>query len=326
MRNYSNPKLKLLYLKQFFEEQTDKTHQASMPDILAYLETNGIHAERKGIYTDLDYLEEFGMRLRDDSKDRNKSYYLQNSNFEASEIKLIIDSVASSKYLSEKKSMELMGKLEKLVSVHQRHDLKREVKVIGRVKNMNDKILDHVNTINKAIGANKTIKFRYFHFNVEKQREFSRNGVFFEVSPWVLIYDNNTYYLLGYHNENIRTYRVDRMINVSQGVNERQGKEQFEAFDLVSFTKATFGMYSGKEEKVEMAFHNSLVDTVIDKFGKEVMMFPVDDTHFKITVPVSVSPQFFGWIFGLGGKVTILGPQSVVKQMKDMLEKVSERY
>ena len=326
MRNYANPKLKLLYLKQFFEECTDEEHPATMPQILEYLDSKGIHAERKGIYTDISYLEDFGMELRDEDKERNKSYRLLDRDFEPSEIKLILDSVASSKFLSEKKSMDLMTKLEKLVSVHQRQSLKRQIKVTGRVKSMNGSVMYNVDTIHVAIAADTTVKFKYFHYNTQKEREYTHDGKPYEVSPWTLLYDNSNYYLLAFVDGNIRTFRVDRMTEVKQGGKVRQGKEQFESFDLGSFTKATFGMFSGKEEKVEMVFHNSLIDTVIDKFGKDVFIFPVDDHHFKITVPVAVSPQFFGWIFGLGGKVTIVGPDSVVKQMKDMLGKVSERY
>ncbi len=326
MRNYANPKLKLLYLKQFFEEMTDEDHPASMADILSYLDGKGIHAERKGIYADINYLEDFGMELRDEDKERSKEYRLLDRDFEPSEIKLILDSVASSKFLSEKKSMELMTKLEKLVSVHQRQSLKRQIKVSGRVKSMNGSVMYNVDTIHVAIASDTTVKFKYFHYNTQKEREYTHDGKPYEVSPWTLLYDNSNYYLLAFVDDNIRTFRVDRMAEVRQGAKERQGKEQFESFDLVSFTKATFGMYSGKEEKVEMVFHNSLIDTVIDKFGKDVFVTVVDSSHFKITVPVAVSPQFFGWIFGLGGKVTILGPKSVVKQMRDMLAKVSKRY
>ncbi len=326
MGNYANPKLKLLYLKQFFEEQTDEDHPASMPQILEYLDSKGIHAERKGIYADISHLEEFGMELRDEDKERYKAYRLLDRAFEPSEIKLILDSVASSKFLSEKKSMDLMTKLEKLVSVHQRQSLKRQIKVTGRVKSMNGSVMYNVDAIHVVIASDKTIKFKYFHYNINKEREFTRKGAFYEVSPWALIYDNNTYYLLAFVDDNIRTYRVDRMASVSQGEKERQGKEEFESFDLVSFYKATFGMFTGEEQKVEMVFHNRMIDTVIDKFGKEVFLVPVDDEHFKVTTTISVSPQFFAWIFGLGNYAMIVGPEEVVQGMKEMLKKVHQKH
>ena len=219
-----------------------------------------------------------------------------------------------------------MTKLEKLVSVHQRQSLKRQIKVTGRVKSMNGSVMYNVDAIHLAIASDKTVKFKYFHYNINKEREFTRKGAFYEVSPWALIYDNNTYYLLAFVDGNIRTYRVDRMASVSQGENERQGKEEFESFDLVSFTKATFGMYSGEEQKVEMVFHNRMIDTVIDKFGKEVFLIPVDDEHFKVTTNISVSPQFYAWIFGLENYAKIVGPEEVKNQMVEMMTGTLKRY
>ena len=318
--------LKLLYMKDFFEERTDENHPARTPEILDYLEKHGVKLERKSVYPGIVALEKYGLELTDPDKERNKSYYLRERDFEPSEVKMILDSVASSKFLSERKSLELMKKLKKLVNEHHRYELDRQVKVANRVKSMNDSTINNLDHVHEAITADKNLLFKYFHYNVSKEPEFTRDGKYYEVSPWVVLYDNSNYYLLAYVDDEIRTFRVDRMKSVHKGENERQGKEQFEEFDLGKYTKQTFGMFSGKEEKVEMVFHNSLVDTVIDKFGKDIWIAPVDDYHFKTTVPVAVSPQFFSWIFGLGGKVTILGPKSVVKQMKDMLAKVSERY
>lgn len=326
MARGENQKLKLLYLKQFFEEKTDKQHPAVMEDIRKYLKEHEVEAERKSIGSDLDALEQFGMSVRDVDKLRNKKYYLEEREFKPSEVKMILDSVASSKFLSENKSRELMKKLGTLVNEYHRHELNRQVKVAGRIKTMNENTTNILDYIHAAIAADKTVRFKYFHYNVNKEREFTRDGKFYEVSPWVVLYDNSYYYLLAYVDDDIRTFRVDRMANPGMGSKERQGKEQFEAFDLGQYMKSTFGMFNGKEEKVEILFHNSLIDTVIDKFGKEVWLTPVDNYHFKITVPVAVSPQFFGWIFGLGGKATILGPKSVVKKMKDMIENVYEKY
>ena len=326
MARGENQKLKLLYLKQFFEEKTDEQHPAVMEDIRKYLKEHDVEAERKSIGSDMDALEQFGMNVRDVDKLRNKKYFLAERDFTPSEVKMILDSVASSKFLSENKSRELMKKLGTLVNEYHRHELNRQVKVAGRVKSMNENSTKNLDYIHTAIQANTTVRFRYFHYNLNKEREFTRNGKYYEVSPWVVLFDNSYYYLLAYTGDDIRTFRVDRMANPGVGSKERQGKEQFEAFDLGKYTKSTFGMYSGKEEKVEMVFHNSLIDTVIDKFGKEVWLTPVDDYHFKITVPVAVSPQFFGWIFGLGGKAMILGPKSVVNKMRDMLVNVGERY
>lgn len=324
MARGENQKLKLLYLKQFFEEKTDEDHPATMPEILAYLHARGVEAERKSIYTDLDALSDFGMDVRKD--ERGKSYQWFDREFELPEVKLIIDSVASSKFLSEKKSDALIKKLGTLCSEHQRKELRRQVRVMGRAKSMNNSVLINVDQLHAAIAANTTVRFKYFHYNVKMERVYSHKGEVYEVSPWALLYDNDNYYLYAFVDGEFRNYRVDRMASVEQGTKERQGKEAFEKKDMPAFSKSTFGMFNGKEERVEMVFHNRMMDVVIDKFGKEVWLEKVDEWHFKISVPVAVSPQFFAWVFGLGNYVTITGPEHVKQQMKDMLDAVSSRY
>ena len=324
MARGENQKLKLLYLKQFFEEKTDEDHPATMPEILAYLHARGVEAERKSIYTDLDALSDFGMDVRKD--ERGKSYQWFDREFELPEVKLIIDSVASSKFLSEKKSDALIKKLGTLCSEHQRKELRRQVRVMGRAKSMNNSVLINVDHLHAAIAANTTVRFKYFHYNLKMERVYSHKGEVYEVSPWALLYDNDNYYLYAFVDGEFRNYRVDRMASVEQGTNERQGKEAFEKKDMPAFSKSTFGMFNGQEERVEMVFHNRMMDVVIDKFGKEVWLEKVDEWHFKISVPVAVSPQFFAWVFGLGNYVTITGPEHVKQQMKEMLEEVHKRY
>ncbi len=319
-----NQKLKLLYLKQFFEEKTDRTHPATMPDIIAYLNEHEVEAERKSVYSDLSALRDFGMDVR--SNYYGKSYLLHQRDFELAEVKWIIDSVASSKFLTEKKSDALIKKLGRLVSEYQRQDLQRQVRVMGRPKSMNNNVISNADAIHRAIAANTTVKFKYFHYNLKMEREYRRNGEIYEVSPWSLLYDNDNYYLLAFKENEFRTYRVDRMANVEQGISERQGREQFEKMDMPAYTKATFGMFHGEQEKVTMLFKNRMLDAVIDQFGKDIWMMKEDNEHFKVTVPVAVSPQFFAWIFGLEDNVTITSPEKVVRQMREMLDRVSKRY
>ncbi len=319
-----NQKLKLLYLKQFFEEWTDEDHPATMPEILAYLKENGVEAERKSIYTDLTALADFGMDVRKD--ERGKSYQWFDREFELAEVKLIIDSIASSKFLSEKKSDTLIKKMGKLVSEYQRKELRRQVRVMGRAKSMNNSVLINTDAIHSAIAADTTVRFKYFHYNLKLDRVYSRNGEMYEVSPWTLLYDNDNYYLMAFTNGDFRTYRVDRMASVEQGTKNREGAEEFGKMDMSAYSKATFGMFSGEQEKVTMVFHNKMIDAVVDKFGRDVWLEKVDDWHFKATVTVAVSPQFFGWVFGLGNYVTIEGPDSVVKEMKNALKNAINRY
>ena len=324
MARGANQKLKLLYLKQFFEDKTDEDHSAAMSDILKYLKEKGVDAERKSIYSDLDALQDFDFDVRGDED--SKRYAFVDREFELREIKLISDSIASSKFLSEKMSDALIKKLGTLVSEYQRKEIRRQVRVLGRAKTMNNSALNAVDHIHAAIAANTTVKFKYCHYDLQLERQPVRKGEVLEASPWALLYDNDNYYLLAYTNGDFRTYRVDRMANVSQGKTARQGKEEFEKMDMAAYSKSTFGMFSGKQERVEMVFHNRMLDTVIDKFGKDVWLMKVDDWHFKIAVTVNVSPQFFAWVFGLGNYATITAPESVVKQMKDTLAKVSKRY
>ena len=335
-------KLKLLYMKQFFEDKTDEEHSASVADIIAYLEENDVHAERKSIYDDIKNLESYGSLLREPKEDddeeeeddrpkhRYARYQLLERDFELREVKLISDSIASSKFLSERMSNNLIKKLGTLVSEHQRKEVRRQVSVMGRAKTMNDSALNMVDHIHKAIEEDTTITFKYYHYILNKslklEKNYSRKGELIEVSPWALLYDNDNYYLLAYTDGKFMTYRVDRMTSLSETKKQRQGKEELEKIDMPSYTKSTFGMYNGTQEKVTMVFQNRMLDTVIDKFGKDVWLSRVDDQHFKATVNVSVSPQFFAWVFGLGNYVTITGPDNVVKQMKDMLGKVSKRY
>ena len=330
-------KLKLLYMKQFFEDKTDYRHSASVADIIEYLEENDVHAERKSIYDDIKNLESYGLVLRDFKEDdeeveeddrpkhRYARYQLMERDFELREVKLISDSIASSKFLSERMSTNLIKKLGTLVSEHQRKEVRRQVSVMGRAKTMNDSALNMVDHIHEAIEADTTITFQYFHYSLSKslklEKKYSRKGELIEASPWALLYDNDNYY----HGK-LLTYRVDRMSHLLETKKKRQGKEEFEKIDMPSYTKSTFGMYNGTQEKVTMVFQDRMLDTVIDKFGKDVWLSRVDDNHFKASVTVSVSPQFFAWVFGLGNYVTITGPENVVKQMKDMLAKVSKRY
>ena len=331
MPRYENQKLKLLYLKQFFEEKTDDKHPATVKQMVAYLDEHGVKAERKSIYDDLEALYKFGFDVRnkekeDEDKERYRTYKLIDRDFELREVKLISDSIASSKFLSESMSRTLIKKLGTLVSEHQRTEIQRQIRVMGRAKTMNNSALNAVDHIHAAIEANLTIKFKYFHYNVKLERNYSRKGELFEVSPWALLYDNDNYYLLAYSDGDFRIYRVDRMTSVSIGTKEREGKDEFEKMDMPAFSKSTFGMYNGKLETVSMVFQNRMLDTVIDQFGKDIMIFKKDEGHFEVHVPVAISPQFFAWVFGLGNYVTITGPESVVNQMKEMLDKVSKRY
>ena len=262
------------------------------------------------------------------TRDDNNQYHLLDREFELPEIKLLIDSIQASKFLSEAKTRILIKKLEKQCSDYQASTLHREVIIANRVKTMNNSVHYNVDYIHRAIANNKQITFQYFHHDTDRKKVYSNKGENIIVSPWAPIYTDDNYYLLAFHTlkQEFRHYRVDRMDNVNETMYDREGREAFAKVDMAEYTKYTFSMYQGEKVPVSMRFSNTMVDAVMDRFGKDVLMMKADDRHFEITAVVSVSPQFFGWVFGLGNKVEILGPEDVRKKMKKALSENLERY
>jgi len=244
------------------------------------------------------------------------------------EIKLLIDSIQASKFLSEAKTRDLIKKLEKQCSHYQASTLHREVIIANRVKTMNNSVHYNVDAIHNAIAENKQISFQYFHHDIAKKKVYSGKGEKVFVSPWAMIYTDDNYYLLAFHTQKqeFRHYRVDRMDKVEKAMYDREGQEAFAKVDMAEYTKYTFSMYRGDMQPVTMRFNNDMVDAVMDRFGRDVLMLKVDDRHFEVTAVVSVSPQFFGWVFGLGNKVEIIRPDNVRQKMKEALGEVSVKY
>lgn len=326
MANQPNQKKKILYLMKFFLEETDEAHPASMQQIMDYLEGWDVSAERKSIYRDIETLKDFGLDI---VKTFNPAgYYLTGRDFELPELKLLVDAVQASRFITEKKSMELIRKLEGLTSRAEARQLQRQVLVGGRVKTMNESIYYNVDIIHTAIQNNRKISFQYFRWTMEKSMEPRRNGERYVISPWALSWDNENYYLLGYDEDAdiIKYYRVDRMLKLSEDEEKRTGKECFEKFDMSGFSRRTFGMFSGEEKTLTIEFEEKLIGVVIDRFGKDTPIRPVDENHFQARVQVSVSPQFFGWISGLGSGVRIIRPESAVEEYRKYLNEILKRY
>lgn len=321
-------KLKLVYIIKYLLENTDENHKVTMSDILKYLESYDITAERKGIYNDIEAVRELGIEVIGEKIGKNFYYYVADRDFEMAELKLLVDAIQSSKFITEKKSAELIKKLGSLVSVHEAKQLQRQVYVSGRAKTLNESIFYNIDAIHTAIATNKKISFQYFQWNIKKEMELRRNGVFYEVSPWALLWEDENYYLVGFDsmNQEIRHYRVDKMLKISELDLARDGKEYFEKLNVADYTKKNFGMFAGEEQMVKLEVHNRLIGVMIDRFGTDVMIIPADKEHFRVNVRVSVSNQFLGWIFGLGSDVRILGPDEVVNKMKAELKKTMEQY
>ena len=327
-RKGENQKLKMLYLVQIFSRETDDTHKLTMPEIIAKLAADGVNADRKTLYQDFDELRRFGFDIISEKEGKSYYYYLGSRDFELPELKLLVDSVQSSKFITDKKSGQLIKKLESLVSRYEGSQLHRQVIIAGRVKTMNESIYYNVDKIHAAIGNDRQIRFKYFDWNLKKEMEPRYGGKWYQLSPWALMWDDEKYYLVAYDSkhETIIHYRVDKMTQIGILDEKREGHEAFRKFNIAHYTNTLFGMFAGDETKVTIEAENRLVSVFIDRFGKDIIIAPVDEDHFRTTVTVAVSKQFFGWIMGIDGDVRIVAPDSVVKQIRAEIESLAERY
>ena len=327
MAKSEKQKLKLLYIMQCLMEKTDEEHAVTTQDIIDYLALQGIAAERKSIYTDIDLLTDFGMDIIK-KPGRSGGYTLASRQFELAELKLLVDAVQSSKFITTKKSRELIGKLETLCSKYEATQLHRQVVVTNRNKAANENIYYNVDIIYNAISENVKIQFQYFEWDVNKEMQLRRNGKVYEVSPWLLTWDDENYYLIAYddRSRDIRHYRVDKMLKIELTAESREGKEQFGNFDVAAYSRKTFGMFAGEDETVTLICEDALTGVMIDRFGKEVAMRRSDETRIRVRVSVAVSRQFFGWLAGLGAAVRIESPESVVREYREYLETILKTY
>lgn len=328
MSKGNNQKLKMLYLVKIFTEETDDQHELTLSEIIERLNAYNVNADRKTLYLDFKELERFGLEIIGEKKQRSWYYHLGSRDFELPELKLLVDSVQSSKFITDKKSEQLIKKLEGLVSIYQAKQLHRQVTITGRIKSDNKKIFYNVDMIHDAINEDRQIRFQYFNWNVKKEMELRRNGAWYEISPWSLMWDDENYYLVGYDqgNEEIRHYRVDKMLNMSVSKKQREGKKAFRAFNLPRYTKSLFGMFAGSEMDVTLEGKNDLVGVIIDRFGKDIIIIPVDAGHFRTTVSVAVSRQFLGWIISLGEGIKIVEPDLVIELMKREIARLQAQY
>ena len=328
MAKSSNQKLKLVYLMKILLEKTDETHSITMSEIIDALQAYGIGAERKSLYDDLETLRVYGMDIIGTQEDRKYYYHVGNRQFELAELKLLVDSVQSAKFITEGKSNELIKKIEGLASQYEASQLHRQVFVNGRVKTMNESIYYNVDRIHTAIAENSRIRFRYFQWNVDKEMELRHNGAVYEVSPWALSWDDENYYLIAYDGIQgiIKHFRVDKMLNIESSGEQREGKQMFKSFNMAAYARKTFGMYGGVEEWVRIKCDNSLAGVMIDRFGKDVSMTRLNEKQFVATVDVAVSRQFMAWVIGLGDGAEIIGPGSVVDEMRKEIKRLAGQY
>ncbi|MFY9312551.1 MAG: WYL domain-containing protein [Tepidanaerobacteraceae bacterium] len=320
MARRSNQKLKVLYLLKLLLENTDEEHAMTVKKMISELDKYGIPAERKSIYDDLEALKFFGFDIVS-RRTRTTEYFIANRFFQLAELKLLVDAVQCSKFITCKKSEELINKLSSFTSKHNAKLLQRQVYVADRVKTMNESIYYNVDRIHMAISQNKQISFRYFQYTVDKKKKFRKDGKRYVTSPYALSWDNENYYLITFSEKyhDFTHYRVDKMSDIEITNEPRVKLPDHLEFNIAGYSKKVFSMFGGEEETVKMQFDNSLVNVVIDRFGKDVYIEKADENSFIMKAEVVVSPTFLSWVFQFGDKVKILDPEDVVSKYKQYL-------
>ena len=317
MPKSDNQKLKILYILNYLQKNSHEDKPVRAADLIAMLDRqHNIRCDRKTVYSDISALMDYGVDIIT-KPGKNGGYYIASRNFELPELKLLIDAVQSSRYLTEKKSRELIEKLCNQCNEHDASLMKRNVLVSGRVKSMNETIYYSVDTIQEAISQNRQIRFRYFDWGLDGKRHFRDKD--YQASPYGLCQDNENCYLLGHSpRHGITSYRVDRMCDILVTDENRTPCPELTGKALIEHANSLFQMFAGDAVTVKLRFHRDLINVVIDRFGRDTMLIPDGDEYFTFTVQVAVSPMFLSWVIGFGKKARILYPQSVVEQCRQM--------
>ena len=325
MPKSDNQKLKIFYILDYLEAHSNEKHPIRASELISMLDRNyNIRCDRKTVYSDVAALQDYGIDIVS-VPGKNGGYYIASRNFELPELKLLIDAVQSSRYLTEKKSKELIEKLCSQCNEQDAKLMRRTVLVSGRVKSMNETIYYNVDAIQEAIAQNKQVAFRYFDWDFGGKRKYREKE--YLASPYGLCQDHENCYLLAFSERHgITSYRVDRMTDIHLTETARIPCPELTGKALHEHAKRLFQMFSGDAVDVKMRFHKSLLNVVIDRFGKDTMLIPDGDEHFNFTVKVAVSPMFLSWVIGFGRKAKILHPQSVIDKCKAMCREAMAQY
>ena len=322
-RSYDQ-KLKLLYIRDYLQQYSHVDHPVNATELIEMLQDHDIKCERKTIYSDIKALQEYGMDIVS-LQGAEGGYYVASRNFELPELKLLIDAVQSSRYLTEQKSRELISKLCQECSVHDAQLMRRTIKVTGRVKSMNESIYHNIDFIQEAIAQDKQISFRYFSWDIDGQRKY-RDKTYL-ASPYGICQDNDNCYLVSWTGDHgITHYRVDRMSHLRIGEDPRIPCPELTGNAFNEYANRTFQMYAGETVNVKLRFHQSLINVVIDRFGRDTMLIPDGEDWFSFTVPVAISPMFLSWVIGFGEKAKILRPESAVEACRALCRQALSNY
>lgn len=333
MPKKSRQKEKLLYLRKIMLEKTDEAHPLTANEIILQLASYGIETGRKALYSDLQILETFGMDICT-TRSETVRYFVGSRDFELPELKLLVDAIQSAKFITPKKSLRLIKKLEGLVSENDGRLLQREVVVTNRVKTFNEQIYYNVDEIHTAISENKKISFRYMKWAVDFSgtqkiiRTERHPGKIYTVSPFALCWDDENYYLVAYDSaaKAVRHFRVDKMETIRLTDESRDGAEAFAQFDPAHYAKSVFSMFGGEASEVTLSVDNELVGVIVDRFGSDIYLVQETENRFLVTVRVMLSAQFYAWLFGLGTKVRVLAPQQAVDGFSDSIQELYRLY
>ena len=322
MAKISENKLKMLYILQELMERTDEEHRIGAAELMSAIEAHGLTVDRKTIYDDIETLREAGYDIGY-IKEQPAGYYIAERDFDLAELKLLVDVVQSARFITDKKTHDLIRKLSSQASVHQGKQLSRQVYIFNRVKALNESIYYNVDRIHGSMLQDKRIRFKYHRWNLSKELEPMHGGEFFEVSPWALTWDDENYYLIGCDYESkIKFYRVDKMKSIEMLEESRQGEKEWADFDVSKFAMRTFNMWGEESRKVELECENKLIGPILDRFGTGIIVQPEGQDKFRVVVEVCVSNHFFGWVVALGEGVKIRGPESVKNAFKEHLSKM----
>ena len=315
MPKSANQKKKLIFLQKILLEKTDETHAMTISELKNALAEYDIHADRKTLYADLELLESCGLDICS-IRTSTVRYYVGNRDFQLAELKLLVDAIQSSKFITRKKSLELIDKLSRLVSENDAKQLRRQVFVTNRVKSVNEKIYYSVDILHNAISADRQISFTYFKYEVdfssaERIKKVPKKNEPYVVSPLALCWDDENYYLVAFDSAAgiIKHYRVDKMERIELLDKCRDGGKTLESFNPAQYAKSVFSMFGGEEADVKLSVNNDMIGVIVDRFGADIIISPETEKTFTVNLRLILSPQFYAWLFGMENKIRIVSPE-----------------
>ncbi|HAQ51379.1 MAG TPA: WYL domain-containing protein [Lachnospiraceae bacterium] len=326
MANKTGQKLKLLYVMNILLNETDENHPLNANEIIDRLNEMGVDAERKSIYSDISTLLEYGLNI-EKSEEYKGGYYIADKSFELAELKLLVDAISSSRFISEKKAKDLVDRIAGLGNVYDARELSRQVVVPNRNQGRGEKTFYAIDTIYRCIDENHKMSFKYFKWNAKKEKEFKYDGERITVSPACLMWFDENYYLVAYSDkrEDIRYYRVDKMESVEEIDELREGIADIDRKRIAQIARNSFGMYQGETRTVNIVCDSSIVGVFIDRFGYDIDITEKGNKA-RVRIELEVSPQFYGWISGLGDKAYIEGPKDIRDEYKDYIKALMKNY